>query len=84
MVYGCQLYNCAILRAADLLDAIPPETLAALKAGTWQAVPVEPTEAMNSAMARSIGSTMGIDNFGERANQAHHAMLAASPRKPES
>lgn len=33
-------------RIASLLDAVPPETLAAIAAGTWRAVPVEPTEKM--------------------------------------
>ena len=35
-------------RIADLLDAVPPETLAALKDGTWKAAPVEPTTGMTA------------------------------------
>ena len=38
----------ALRRIADLLDAVPPETLAALKDGTWKAAPVEPTTGMTA------------------------------------
>ena len=37
--------NCRLLwRLADLLEVVPPEVLGAIKNGTWQAVPVEPTD----------------------------------------
>ena len=42
-------------RIADLLDAVPPETLVALKAGTWKAVPVKRTDEMWGAMPASAG-----------------------------
>ena len=38
-----------LYRIADLLDAFPPETLAAIKAGTMVAVPKEPTDKMVDA-----------------------------------
>ena len=67
-------YRDAILRAADLLDAVPPETLAALKGGTWKAVPVEPTEEMIKAAANGEDTSPR----GE-----YCAMLASAPAKPE-
>lgn len=59
---------------ADFIG-IPIETLAALKAGTWKAVPVEPTEEM-----------LDPANFGWSPDEyptLWHAMIAVSPEKPE-
>ena len=66
-------------RIADLLDAVPPETLAALKAGTWRAVPVEPTEEM-------VASGFDIHPCGPgqgKVTDCYCAMLTAAPAKPE-
>ena len=67
-----------LYRIADLLDSIPPETLAALKAGTWKAVPVESTYEMQNAAWHSCFS----GDF-ETYVKAYRAMLAAAPEKPE-
>ena len=58
---------------ADLLDAVPPETLRALQAGTWKAVPVEPTTGMMEAAYRAQGGV----------RDQIIAALAAAPKKPE-
>ncbi len=63
---------------ADLLEVIPPETLAALKAGTWKAVPVEPTEKM---LKQAWDECANGDEATYRI--AYRAMLAAAPEKPE-
>ena len=60
-------------RIADLLDAVPPETLRALQAGTWRAVPVEPTTGMMEAAYRAQGGV----------RDQIIAALAAAPKKPE-
>ena len=65
-------------RIADLLDAIPTETLAALKAGSWRAIPKKPTNAMLFA-GNEIG-LVGYDSLGSKA--VYRAMLAAAPAKP--
>ena len=70
-----------LFRIADLLDAVPPETLEALKAGTWKAVPMEPTYGMLEAL---IGAKSQLE-----ASQYcyvlkyYHSMLVAAPAKPE-
>ena len=74
--------NTSLLRRiADLLDAVPPETLAAIAAKRWKAVPVEPTEAQTDAAVR----TYVRENYGIEVapNAVYHAMLAASREKPE-
>ena len=64
------------IRAA--LDAVPPETLAEIKAGTWKVVPVKPTNVM--LLAGDIG-LVGYDNL--RGKGVYRAMLSAAPTKPE-
>ena len=78
-------------RIASLLDAVPPETLTGLKAGTWRAVPVEPTKDELEQIeftylcwlypgARDYASSPhGI----ELATRMRSAMLSAAPAKPE-
>lgn len=66
--------------AIDFLTAtgIPLETLAALRAGAWKAVPVEPTSHMIGALYASIGAD------GKRAGGLHwQRALAAAPERPE-
>ena len=66
-----------LFRIASLLDAVPPETLVALKAGTWRAVPMKPTAKMRDAiyhnMAGEILST----------KRAWYNAVATAPAKPE-
>lgn len=50
--WGEQKFPALLHRIADLLDAVPPETLAAIKAGTWKAVPVVPTAEMKQTRRR--------------------------------
>ena len=68
---------------ADLLDAIPPETLGALKAGAWKAVPVEPTKAMlkSADLEIIVDYVDGSETLYPAA--CYNAMLAAAPVKPE-
>ena len=69
-------------RIADLLDAVPPETLAALKAGTWRVMPVEPTDLLLKRMADMFRlAWWGADNNSRR--DAYRAVLAVAPAKPE-
>ena len=80
-----------LFRIADLLDAVPPETLAAIRAGTWKAVPVEPTKDALEQLeftylcwlhpgARDYASSpRGI----ELARRMREAMISAAPAKPE-
>ena len=56
-------------RIADLLDAVPPETLEAIKAGTWRAIPKVPSRELLQKAGCSAGD--------------YHALLAAAPTKPE-
>ena len=59
---------------------IPPETLAALKAGTWKAVPKKPTDKMEWA-----GNAVGLIGYDTKGCPVvYSAMLAAAPKKPES
>ena len=62
---------------ADLLDAVPPETLRALKEGTWVAVPKKPTVSMDDAAWKAYNSP--IWSYA----MLYRAMLAAAPAKPE-
>ena len=60
-------------RIADLLEAVPPEVLEAIKKGTWKAMPVEPTEKMRDALLSCHTS------------QARYlALLAAAPEVLEA
>ena len=80
-----------LLSIASLLDAIPPETLAAIKEGTWKAVPVEPTKDELERLeftylcwlhpgARDYASSLhGVD----LASRMRRTMLSAAPTKPE-
>ena len=63
----------ALCRIADLLDAVPPETLAALKAGTWKAVPV----VMPDDMKRKVGG------WGPNLDLIWKELLFAAPAKPK-
>ena len=68
-------------RIAGLLDAVPPETLEAIKTGAWRAVPVEPTKAMQDALAATANQYNPYTRVtGE---SIYRAMLAAAPAKPE-
>ena len=67
---------------ADLLDAVPPETLKAIKAGTWKAVPVEPTNTMAFVGMRA-GREALSDNPEEIIKVEYRAAIAAAPAKPE-
>ena len=67
--FGEREVQADLLRIADLLDAVPPETLAALRDGTWQAVPKEPTERMKTKLYGSCGT--------------YADALAVDPRNPE-
>ena len=72
-------------RIADLLEAVPPEVLKALKAGTWKAVPVEPTSKMLEAAHMSYPTIQ--DQEKHRYADAilvadFKAMLAAGPESP--
>ena len=65
-------------RIASMLDAVPPETLVALKAGTWVAVPVEPTDKMQWA-----GNNVGLVGYDTKGCPIiYSAMLTAAPKKP--
>ena len=77
-------WNCAahLRRIADLLDAVPPETLKALGTGTWKAVPVEPTKEMKIS-GEGGWCEMSNRNLLERSGDCFHAMLSAAPAKPE-
>ena len=66
-----------IERIASLLDAVPPETLRALKEGTWVAVPKKPTVSMDDAAWKAYNSP--IWSYA----MLYRAMLAAAPMKPE-
>ena len=67
-----------LFHIASLLDAVPPETLAALKAGTWKAVPVELTEKM-------INACWELDHHPAVSGVRSHwySFLKAAPAKPE-
>ena len=69
-------------RIADLLDAVPPETLAAIKAGTWKAVPVEPTRAMiETAEEGYVKMYTGTPTISPE--RCYRIMISAAPAKPE-
>ena len=57
-------------------SAVPPETLAAIKAGTWQAVPRSPTTEMLWSPAKEM---IGV----ECSRIVYKHMLTAAPKKPE-
>lgn len=62
------------------------ETLEAIKAGTWKAVPVEPTILMDDAGEDAHTVTrkqrLGYEGCCYSSN-VYRAMLAAAPKKPE-
>ena len=69
-----------LLRVADLLEAVPPEVLKALKNGTWKAVPVEPTK----DQLRAVGCHAMLDvTVWDAARDDYRAIIAAAPEKPE-
>lgn len=53
-------------------------TLAAIRDGTWKAVPVEPTEAMGDAGAGHVDQ-----EIFESPENVYRAMLAAAPAAPK-
>ena len=59
----------SLRRIAGLLDAVPPETLEAIRDGTWKAVPVEPTLIMLT--------------MGWLTKENYERLLSAAPKKPE-
>ena len=73
---GAREVQADLCRIADLLEAVPPETLKALADKTWKAVPVEPTNeqciAILEAMLKYAGARIIYDD-----------VLAAAPEKPE-
>ena len=75
-----------LIKVADFLDAVPPETLAAIRAGTWKAVPVEPTETQRQIARRYFGMNP-LNKDGAPMDSlwlsAYDSMLAAAPAKPE-
>jgi hypothetical protein len=73
--------------ARDVLESldIPLETLAALKAGTWKAVPVAPTDEMALPLTRLYWLLPEQDPTAEDMQHAGHfaaAVIAAAPAKP--
>ena len=68
-----------LLRIAALLDAVPPETLEAIKAGTWKVVPIAPTR----KMAKAGRQDWACADREQKAMYDYGAMLAAAPAKPE-
>ena len=73
-------------RMSDLLDAVPPETLRALKAGTWKAVPAEPTQEMiwaGEGKDKPAAEYSGYSTEYAYCETHYAAMLAAAPKKPE-
>ena len=56
-------------RIASLLDAVPPETLDAIKDGTFVVMPKVPSRELLQKAGCSAGD--------------YHALLAAAPAKPE-
>ena len=68
-----------IKAAIALLDAVPSETLTALKAGTWRAVPKEPSKYMLQAAWDECATGDAVAY-----RKAYNAMLAAAPAKPET
>ena len=64
--------------AAAKAIGIPLETLAALRDGSWQAVPVEPTDKMLDALADGAWCDTTDDDLYD----LWAAMLAAAPAKP--
>ncbi|WP_019646988.1 hypothetical protein [Novispirillum itersonii] len=71
-------WRCAASHAMQSLE-IPLETLAALKAGTWRAVPVDPTSKMLDVLSSVSWCEVDDDLYDGWA-----AMLDAAPRKPRS
>lgn len=61
---------------------IPLETRAALKAGTWRAVPREPDDKLLEEMSRAFRLAWWDADHNSR-RDAYRAMLAAAPEKPE-
>ena len=62
-----------LFRIADLLDAVPPETLEAIKNGRWKAVPLT----MPDEMKRKVGG------WGPNLDLIWKELLSAAPAKPE-
>lgn len=71
-------------RIASLLDAVPPETLEALKAGTWVAVPKKPSLEMCTRARKEHTNEIRQDLMrNDDCRIIYRAMLAAAPAKPE-
>lgn len=75
---------------AEVEDALkslglPLETLAALKAGTWRAVPVAPTDEMARPLTRLwlLADQESTTEDKQLARQYAAAVIAAAPAKPE-
>lgn len=73
-------------RAAANAIGIPLETLAALRAGTWKAVPAGPTDDMARPLTRLwlLADQEPTAEDMQLARQYAAIMLAAAPAKPES
>ena len=65
-------------RIADLLDVVPSETITALRAGTWKAVPVELTERMMEACWE-----LGSHSSPSGVRSHWYSFLNAAPEKPD-
>ena len=81
----CSVEKFHLRRIAERLDAVPSETLTAIKAGTWKATPVEPTEDQRRIARRYFG----LSPFHKDRNPMDHlllsaykAMLSVAPTKP--
>lgn len=74
------------LNALQDAIGIPLETLAALKAGTWKAVPVSPTDEMARPLTRSwlLAEQEPTAEDMHLARQYAALTLAAAPAKPEN
>ena len=78
------LPNGAIPILAEVLSVLPPiETLAALKAETWRAIPAKPTEEMLNRGVDWILQGHMTETYQDDLKEAYTTMLAAAPAKPE-
>lgn len=78
-------WRCAASHAMQSLG-IPLETLAALKAGTWKAVPVSPTDDMARPLTRLwlLADQEPTTEDMQLARQYAAAVIASSPAKAEA
>ena len=76
-----------LIKVADFLDAVPPETLAALKAGTMVVIGRGAASIILGWLQSSLGEkpSWGATSYTDAVNAVRmlQAALAAAPAKPE-